>query len=194
MSELYRDTGQYELIHYRGAMKKLIVRLVVVVLFSLAGAGFCADKTVVIPLIGDTGPGGGIVFYVTDGGRHGLEAAREDQSSDTYWGSEYTITGAYGTAIGTGAQNTIDILNVLTDPEVAARVAYNGFNGWFLPSKDELNLLYQNKDIVGGFASDAYWTSTQYDLWDAWMQHFFDGKQYGFKKYLSCKVRAIRAF
>ena len=73
--------------------------------------------------IGDTGPAGGIVFYVTGGGLHGLEAAPADLSQ-TVWGcADTVIAGADGTGIGTGAQNTVDILAGCSTRPIAASVA-----------------------------------------------------------------------
>jgi len=73
-------------------------------------------------------------------------------------------------------------------------------NGWKLPTKDELNLLYINKDKIGGFASGnygIYWSSTENDASSAWKQYFSSGWQnYGSSttKDNECNVRAVRAF
>jgi len=72
--------------------------------------------------------------------------------------------------------------------------------GWRLPTKDELNLLYQNKDKIGGFsAAVSYWSSTEYNIeyhngYDAWAQDFDDGMQDAFNKKSKYFVRAVRAF
>jgi hypothetical protein len=50
--------------------------------------------------------------------------------------------------------------------------------GWKLPSKDELDFLYQNRDAIGRFTSRYYWSSTLDKNGDAWQQHFNSGKQY----------------
>ncbi len=147
---------------------------------------------------GDTGPAGGIVFYVTDGGLHGLEAAPNDSPS-ALWGCRGTrINGADGTAIGTGQQNTADILAGCSKSPIAADVfttAINGFLGWFLTSKDELSELYLNKDVVGGFLTSGYWSSSEVDGKRAWGQGFGDGSQYNnLGKNHQGRVRAIRAF
>ena len=49
--------------------------------------------------------------------------------------------------------------------------------GWRLPTKDELNMLYENMEEIGGFASNNYWSSTEYDNYNAWLQNFYDGYQ-----------------
>ena len=72
------------------------------------------------------------------------------------------------------------------------------YGDWYLPSRYELNLLYIQKDVVGGFVDDYYWSSTEDNDEDAWYQDFWDGWQYstwdGPSKPLDCLVRPIRAF
>ena len=64
----------------------------------------------------------------------------------------------------------------------AVKACANLGSGWRLPTKDELNLMYLNKDKIGGFASDYYWSSTEYvflgEPTSAWIQGFSDGHQY----------------
>ena len=68
-------------------------------------------------------------------------------------------------------------------------------DGWRLPTKDELNVLYENKDNIGGFAGYAYWSSTESDNLHAWGQDFlFSGNQYGNEKSYPIYVRAVRSF
>ena len=67
-------------------------------------------------------------------------------------------------------------------------------NGWRLPNKDELNLLYQNKYKIGGFANDEYWSSTENNNYYAWNQYFNSGAQSTSTKDTRCDVRAVRAF
>jgi hypothetical protein len=187
--------------------------------------------------VGDT-YGGGKVFYIfntTDigyikGQTHGLIAATEDQTTDAgiKWFPE-KYYGATGTYIGLGLPNTLSIIlsAVLTGTtnlsSFAAGLANSyrggGYMDWYLPSKDELNLLYQAKDIIGGFATaghPTYWSSTQkgvINLKDftsfvkgvesARTQFFFtttgpDGKVAGTQSDLGIdnprRVRAIRIF
>lgn len=148
--------------------------------------------------IGDWGPAGGIVFYITGGGLHGLEAAPEDQSTGAAWGCLGTVTGVGRTAVGTGAQNTADILAGCSESGIAARIAHdytlNGYTDWFLPSKDELNLLYQQEIVVGGFATGSYWSSTESSSYNAWGQNFLFGSQASLNKANALGVRAVRAF
>jgi uncharacterized repeat protein (TIGR02543 family) len=130
-----------------------------------------------------------------------LEAAPSDQSTSAEWGCDMkSISGADGTAVGTGEQNTIDIETGCTIPGTAADICANlnlgGYTDWFLPSKDELYLMYINLKFsgVGGFADYGYWSSSEFDGDDAWVQYFFNGAQlYDSKDYMY-RVRAVRAF
>jgi hypothetical protein len=166
--------------------------------------GFDQDGNIICsPLktfaIGDTGLAGGIVFYVTDGGLHGLEAAPADQSSGAQWGCSGTdLPGADGVDVGTGAQNTADILAGCSTPGIAARIAaaytLNGYDDWFLPSKDELNELFQERSVVGGFTDGSFWSSSESDSTNAWYLNYVDGSEYSISKAATLRVRAVRAF
>ena len=149
--------------------------------------------------ISNKGPAGGIVFYITNGGLNGLEAAPVDQSNGVIWGCYgVDIAGAYGTEVGTGNANTVAIVNGCSEPNFAAKAAadyiYNGYSDWFLPSKDELDLLYQQRNVVGGFTSNSYWSSTENDVYGAWNKNFNNGAPYGYLKNPMLPVRAVRAF
>jgi hypothetical protein len=149
-------------------------------------------------VIGQIGPAGGIVFYITNGGLNGLEAAPVDQSGGAPWGCQGTLLLVNGTAIGTGAQNTADILAGCPDLGIAARLAdnysLNGFNDWFLPSQDELNELYLQRAVVGGFTTAFFWSSSEGFAVSAWGQDFNDGSVFNGDKNNNTGVRAIRAF
>ena len=153
--------------------------------------------------------GGGIVFYTYDNGQHGLIAATVDQNFGTQWyNSVNKLTGTTGDGLGVGAMNTPLIISAqLADnpPNTfAARVCANysvisngvNFGDWYLPSKYELNLLYLQKTLVGGFATnDVYFSSTEVDNTNVWVQSFLDGTvTSGLKSISTGYVRAIRAF
>jgi hypothetical protein len=146
--------------------------------------------------IGDDGPAGGKVFYTTDNGVHGLEAAPADQTA-SWWGC-YDPDIMTGTAIDTGATNTATIVKVCSTINPAAKVAddftLNTYSDWFLPSKDELNKLYQNRGVVGGFASFYYWSSSRDADGNVWNQRFDNGAQTAFGWSSTLRVRAVRAF
>ncbi|MBL4867343.1 MAG: DUF1566 domain-containing protein [Pseudomonadales bacterium] len=149
--------------------------------------------------IGDNGPAGGKVFYITDGGLHGLEAATTNQSDSTTWGClNVDLPGANGTKVGTGGPNTGDVLASCGDAGIAAKIAgnfwLNGYQDWYLPSQMELSLLFQQKNKVGRFSAGFYWSSTESDKEHAWYQNFSNGNQaYNFKDKKGA-VRAIRSF
>ncbi len=159
-------------------------------------------------VIGDTYVGG-IIFYL-DGSGGGMVCAVSDHSALTEWGCDGTpISGADGTAIGTGSQNTIDIEAGCTTPGIAADIcanlSLNGYTDWFLPSKDELNAMYENKAAIdaaaiinGGVAfytgSILYWSSSEYGSLRAGRQYFANGTQSDHPRNGNGRVRAVRAF
>src|SRR6185503_10752285 len=128
--------------------------------------------------LGDIGPAGGFIFYInpkyaSDGWRY-LEAAPFDQSAGAHWGCfRKLIPGARGIAIGTGKQNTTDMLAGCDEPgsaaQLCANLSVNGVTGWFLPSRDELTEMYRNLRAKGiGNFNEAglvdnymYWASSQ---------------------------------
>jgi hypothetical protein len=162
--------------------------------------------------VGDTGPAGGLIFYqnpnyTTDGWRY-LEAAPYDQSAGAKWGCfRKAIAGARGTAVGTGKQNSLDMLAACSEPgtaaDLCANFSLNGIRGWFLPSRDELALMYRNLkangavDFRDGGVADnfTYWASSQQTADMAAHIDFADlGRQHGDDKDFPRRVRAIRAF
>ena len=157
------------------------------------------ENTGRVYIIGKRGPAGGIVFYITEGGKHGLEAAPEDQAMIANWGCfSQLIEGADGVDIGIGEQNTINILEQCNVPAIAAEFARNyalgDYHDWFLPSWEELNLLYFQRVAVGGFVNANYWSSTQFSSFDAWYQSFENGGQSTDTKNAGYRVRVIRTF
>ena len=153
--------------------------------------------------IGDTYQGG-IIFYL-DGNGGGLIAAPSDQATVNDfpdWGCIGSpILGADGLAVGTGAQNTIDIENGCTTSGTAADICSNlvlgGFSDWFLPSIGELEIMYLNIGTgsnIGNFVSTKYWSSTEKDDTYAWSWEFSSGYQDYNSKTSNKYLRAIRAF
>ena len=144
--------------------------------------------------------GGGIIFYIDGTGQHGLISATSDQSIGAEWGCYGTpISGADGTAIGTGNQNTIDIMAGCLTAGIAARLCgdlvLGGYSDWYLPSKDELYQMYVKQNEIGGFASDYYWCSTETIANTAGAYLFSSGEFGGdMAKGNLLHVRAIRHF
>jgi hypothetical protein len=144
---------------------------------------------------------GGIKFYVDNTGQHGLIAAPNDQSIGIEWSyGSFILTNAIGTAIGTGKANTSTIVTTIGVGSYAAKICddlvLNGYDDWFLPSKDELDTLYKQRNMVGGFAHSYYWSSSESSASSAWTQDFMSGIQDSGPTKLSndLNVRAIRAF
>jgi hypothetical protein len=154
--------------------------------------------------IGDRGPAGGIIFYDkgnnSDGWRY-LEAGPVDLQNAAWVADRKSVAGT-GTGIGSGKRNTELTIAALGDSGKAAQLckAYTQgwYSDWFLPSKDELDLMYKNlkQNNLGGFWSVWYWSSSQFDHYDndAWGQSFVNGNQYGDLKNHTASVRAVRAF
>ena len=65
--------------------------------------------------------------------------------------------------------------------------------GWRLPSKDELNTIYENKDSIGGLVSFEYWSADEYDFHNAWTQNIDNGKEEELSKTSKHFVRAVRS-
>jgi hypothetical protein len=208
-------------------------------LFSLLFAGCSTtgsdDLWKAAYTVGDTGPAGGLVFYVSETGFavdgltgtfHYLEASPENVSSPSYnWGGSGTVCGIIATGIGKGYANTNTLRththsntnpNQADHPVAKAVWNYSVTNGgtvyddWWLPSKEELNELYtvyaslSDKSDWGTENKRFYWTSTEYDAENAWIQFFAPytgssntysiGEQVYWPKGWEPRIRAVRAF
>ena len=180
------------------------------VALTCATGGSCA--------VGETGPGGGIVFYdagsIQPWGRY-FEAACAGWSDGVCGGDDLTdpqlewgcyndgVAGAEGTAIGTGQQNTTDILNPVTGcpqagiaAELVDDLVLGSQSDWFLPSKDDLHEMYLQQNEIGGFLG-YYWSSSAYVQGDggyAWYQSFYSDNQSDDENEDTNAVRPVRAF
>lgn len=172
------------------------------------------------PVVGESYQGGRVAYIFVSGNPgyvegecHGIIAATSDQAvKSVYWGCYGTpISGADGVAIGTGTQNTADIINPTTgcsESGIAALICSElnegGFDDWVLPSKGELSYLYVNRIAIGNFQTSYYdsfyWTSSEASSTEAWIQIFNDGTQDVLMKAYNSpwdpksSVRAIRYF
>jgi hypothetical protein len=168
--------------------------------------------------------GGGIVAYIFQQGDpgyvedevHGLIVAPEDQGRAEWGCLKFNPVNNTSMALGTGMANTIAIVEFhnthfddyynsrkqcrYNNGTVAAKVAMelelNGYSDWYLPSKDELNILFDNKELIGGFSESDYWSSSEGDgSWSAWFRRFYgSGNQGHGHKDMNHMVRAIRTF
>lgn len=171
----------------------------------LAAVLSCSDdEEEFIPEIGKK-YGGGIIFYVDNTGQHGLIAATNDQGIDVAWGCEgiyISVPGSQGTstAVGSGKANTEAIVFNCQTAGIAARLcgdlSLGGHNDWFLPSLDELQLLYEARILPGlNLEETHYWSSSQANEFTAHFILFFNGTQSNYNKDQSnYRVRAIRTF
>jgi TolB-like protein len=156
--------------------------------------------------VGDRGPAGGWIFYdkgsFSDGWRY-LEAAPAGTEFTALWGAYGQDVTGTDAAVGSGKRNTQTLVEYLRRIRESGRAAQlcdelaaGGYYDWFLPSKDELNLMYQNlkQRGIGGFSNDWYWSSSQNWANNAWAHRFSDDKQDDYYKGLGYKVRAARSF
>ena len=148
--------------------------------------------------VGDAGPAGGLVFYdkgsYSDGWRY-MEAASTDQGTGFVGGIPGTTTSS---DVGSGKANTfyfqhafhlnIDCIRASTE------LVSGGYSDWFLPSLDELNLMFTNLQVnaLGGFSLGVYWSSTALTTTTLSAIDFNSGKQVLTKD--TYRVRAARTF
>lgn len=168
-------------------------------------------------ILGDTGPGGGKVFYISPTPNTAatpwryLEAAPKTwsgESSDPWiaWCSNKTsfvpnlLTGSTSilqtsAAVGQGFMNTQKMLKGCNYGAANAVVAYHGGgkSDWYLPSKDELLQMYLSKTTIGDLSNSGYWTSSESSGTQAWVQGIQSGVQASADKEAN-QVRPIRAF
>jgi hypothetical protein len=183
---------------------------------------FTLTVTAVVYTVGQTGPGGGTVFYVAAtpfacGPTLAttctyLEAAPTSNTVANYWTDARYAWGAFienngDYVIGSGYSNTLAMVTPPTGDNTAGKAgtiarAYRGPNNltdWFLPSKDELNALYEARasvaDLVLAGVETRYWSSSKgNNASRAERQYFNGGNQYTDGKSSSFNVRPIRAF
>jgi SpoVK/Ycf46/Vps4 family AAA+-type ATPase len=195
LSQVYRDSIVSRA-HHDEAFKAIL----------LEAAPSLAEQINKTYRIGETGPGGGLVFY--DKGSYGegwryMEAAPVETEKKMVWGASGSTVKGTLTDIGAGPENTRLVAAFMkkkketwTAAQYCEALNYGGYNDWFLPSKDELNQVYKTLKTknLGGFSYEWYWSSSEGYRVTAWGQRFSDGSQYyNFKGYEG-SVRAVRAF
>jgi len=158
---------------------------------------------------------GGIIFYLDGTGKHGLIVSKENIDKEKVDWDNQSNKDINKTKIemGSGAANTNAIINVYNDANYAANICKNynaeGMNDWYLPSLDELKLIYENVGPgsklknIGNFNNDmmaSYWSSSESPNQSsfggkyAWVIFFNDGTAQQTTKNNASYVRAIRAF
>jgi len=145
------------------------------VMVLLAGLGMVSVSSLSSAVtIGET-YGGGIVFDVDESGQHGLIAAKADMPGHSSGSQEGWFT-------------WFDAKRICND------FVFAGYSDWFLPSREQLNKLYLQQGVVGGFAENYYWSSSEQSADVAWNQNFFVSDQYKYYKNNVSQVRPVRAF
>jgi len=152
----------------------------------------------------------GLIFYLDTISGSGLVTATEDQSSSFQWGcNSEDIIGLpnienippmsgleteEGARLGDGPENTDKI--ILECSSSVAQLCRDLGEEWFLPSREELNLMYNNLHRNGHASFDiaVYWSSTEYDELSSWSQGFGSGVQFDSEKVFFLNVRATKTF
>ena len=147
---------------------------------------------------------GGIIFYIDETKKHGLIMAQGDVTPNKISWSEKA--GAYYNHVLDGRKNTDIIVKKVGDGNYPAKLCYDFeygvFKDWYLPSQDELDLMWEykiesdknSKMKRPGFSQDYYWSSTEINDKDVYYRSFFNGKQYYYIKGNKAKARPIRQF
>lgn len=156
------------------------------------------------------GAASGLVFYdkgyYSEGWRYLEAAPASSEWSEVIWGAAGVLVGGTGSQVGDGELNTQRIVSKFGDSvpfgggshyaaKLCADFTYRGYDDWFLPSKAELELLYQQRASIGDFSTASnYWSSTEENSLSAWIQGFSSRYQNAWTKNIPLRVRAIRAF
>jgi len=145
--------------------------------------------------------GGGTIFYVDESGMHGLIVDTSNTLGKKAWCSGSLLpTNAVSTEVGMGAINSETIVASVGQGSYAAyackELILNGYNDWFLPSKEELYFLYSQKakGLISGLNQDFYWSSSETSQDGAWSQSFVTGAASSTHKSGSYGVCAVRTF
>jgi hypothetical protein len=160
-----------------GSLSSVTVYYVRAYATNAAGTSYGSEITFSTLGVGSNYGGGKIAYIFQSGDQgfvsgeiHGIIASNDEWT--TRWGCNgTTLAGANGTAIGTGALNTIDIVTLCSEQGTAARVCDNysvtsggiTYSDWYLPSITELQRVLANRSAIGGFNSPylLYWSSSQ---------------------------------
>jgi hypothetical protein len=164
------------------------------------GTSYGADVTFTTAAVLSFGDfyAGGLVFYLDTTLLHGYVCSETNQNVNQWGCHGVNVSGANGVAIGTGWANTEAIRLAGCANGYAAQPIYdltlNGYNDWFLPSKDELHVMYVNLSSIEDFGQTTYWSSTQSGALDAVAVFFSNGYMQAEQKINQHSSRAVRTF
>ena len=141
--------------------------------------------------------GGGIVASCDEQGDPKLIIMKKEISERVTWGCLGQEMGA--DSASDGEYNTQKIVENCQEEDIAARLCASsnegGYDDWFLPSKEELDTVYDNKEDIGGIlTSDDYWSSSEDGSDNAWIQNFINGMHHNLSKTFSFPVICLRSF
>ena len=190
-------------------------------LFLGLGLSSCLPEDGPVVNIGEE-RNGGVVAYVFQsnddgykrGETHGIIVAKEDLPMLSQWGCRGTEVGGTSTGVGAGKNNTEIVLafhdnlpNYYTNPtqchplndgtvagNLARQLNVNGETGWFVPSRQEAVILYQNREQIGGFVEEDYWSSCESGRDRACVVSFTTGQTLSADKNEVKRVRPIKYF
>ncbi len=162
--------------------------------------------------------GGGIIFWISPDGDHGLIASLKDIDDGTgvIWSDAADVIGETAESMTDGVSNTEAIISQSGHTTSAAKLckeySSDGYSGWYLPSDREFVLLAavdymiddvfdnDDNDATGGFIQEyddlfgRYWTSTETPSGKAWIFSFPENLMKSAGKTSPYRVRAIRSF
>lgn len=159
------------------------------------------------PKVGDAYKGG-TVFYIfqqgdpgyVEGETHGLICANDIQGDNVEWSPNLNSSSATATELGSGSSNTNAIISFYGNSgSYAAKLCKDyrggGYSDWFLPSNDELVLLYNAREHIN-YNDSRYWSSSESPYQEIYARAiwFANGTNNFVLKNTPLSVRAIRAF
>lgn len=203
------------------SLRLFVLASLVIFSFSLVFSSCIKEEDPTNVIVGEPFEGGvvGHIFQPGDPGfvegeTHGIIIAPVEQVFEAQWGCQGTAVTGTSTKVGFGRSNTEKVLafhdalpNFYLNPtqchpdndgSVAARLtidfANGGFKDWFMPSLEEMDFLYQNRDKIGGFSNVEYWSSCETNAANACVMSFITGEKLSMPKSQIRRVRVIRFF